>query len=425
MKVLVIGGGGREHALAWKIAQNRDVSVICAPGNGGISEDVEIVKIPAENIDAIVSFAEENKVDFTVVGPEAPLVNGIVDRFFEKGLKILGPGREGALLEGSKSFAKELMKEFKIPTAEFRIFTSPDSALDFVRKSGKGWVVKADGLAGGKGVIVCENVDETLLAIERIMVRKEFGEAGKKIVMEEKLNGIECSAIALFDGRDFVFFPLSQDHKRVFDYDRGPNTGGMGAYSPLPFVTPSTFEKIKNKIFYPLADALSAKKIYYRGVIYAGLMLVESEPYVLEFNVRFGDPETQPLMMTLESDLFELLYLAFEGKLKEAKPSFSNNFSVCVVMASQGYPENYEKGKLITGLDRVKMIKEVKVFHAGTKKENGQFYTDGGRVLGVTSCGKDLQTAIYKAYGAVSMIKWEGVHYRKDIGKKGLLLKSL
>ncbi len=420
MKVLIVGGGGREHAIAWGISRTGGVKIFCAPGNGGTAVEFNNVNIAATDTKALADFAEKERVNLTIAGPEAPLVAGLADEFHSRNLPIIGPPRAGALLEGSKVFAKELMKEAKIPTAEFHVFSNPEDAASFIKKSNRAWVVKADGLAAGKGVIVPESVEEALHAVDRIMVKKEFGEAGARIVVEERLEGYECSAIALFDGRDFLFFDLSQDHKRVFDGDKGPNTGGMGAYSPVPFISSETVEKIKTKVFSRLAEALHKRGIEYRGVIYAGLMMVDGEPYVLEFNVRFGDPEAQPLIMRLDTPLLELLQATWNKELGKTSVSFSTEAAVCVVMASAGYPGAYEKGKQIEGLDEVEKMEKVKVFHAGTTFKEGYFYTSGGRVLGVTALGSNVATAADKAYTAVKKIRWDGLHYRRDIAYQAI-----
>lgn len=421
MKVLVVGSGGREHALVWKIAQSPLVKKIyCAPGNAGISEQAECVNIRADDIPGLLGFASRNKIDLTVVGPELPLTLGIVDEFTRKGLKIFGPTRDAARIEGSKVFAKELMKRHGIPTANFRIFTDRNSAVDYLLEDGTPIVIKADGLAAGKGVIVAKSMNEARKAIDDIMVKKIFGEAGRSIVIEEFLEGEEVSIICITDGENFVLLPPSQDHKRVFDNDKGPNTGGMGAYSPVPLVTESLEKKIINRIIKPVINAFSIEGIVYKGVIYAGLMIKKGNPYVLEFNCRFGDPETQPLMMRVESDIVDIMLSAIEGKLGMKELKCREESSVCVVMASGGYPGEYQKGFEIKGLEEVKKMKNVVVFHAGTAKKDGRIVTAGGRVLGVTGIGSDLESAIKTAYSAVNMITWEGVHYRKDIGKRAL-----
>lgn len=419
MKVLVVGSGGREHALVWKIAQSPLVKKIyCAPGNAGIAEHAECINLRVDDIQGLVNFASKNKIDLTVVGPELPLTLGIADEFLKKGLKIFGPTRDGAKIEGSKVFAKELMRRYGIPTAEFKIFTDRDKAIDYILEKGAPVVIKADGLAQGKGVVIAKSMNEARKAIDDIMVKRVFGNAGSAVVIEDCLDGEEVSIICITDGDDFVLLPPSQDHKRVYDNDKGPNTGGMGAYSPVPFVNDSMIRKITNRIIRPVIDALSKEGIKYSGVLYAGLMIKKGNPYVLEFNCRFGDPETQPIMMRVKSDIFEVMLSAVEGGISKTRIECDDNSAVCVVMASAGYPGEYKKGLEIKGLDNVKKMKDVRVFHAGTAFQEGKITTAGGRVLGVTGIGKDLMTAIKRTYDAVHMISWEGVHFRNDIGRR-------
>lgn len=421
MKILVIGGGGREHAICWKLRQSRLVDkVFCAPGNAGIEQDAECVNISASDIPKLVDFATSNRVDLTVVGPEEPLTKGIVDIFTSKGLKIFGPTAVSAKIEGSKVFAKELMKEAGIPTAEFAVFSEPNKAVDFAKSLKGGAVIKADGLAAGKGVIVCNSPTEIENAVELIMVKRYFGDAGNRVVVEELLTGEEASFLAFTDGENVLPLASSQDHKRVFDDDNGPNTGGMGAYSPAPVVTDSVHQLIMSKVMKPAVSAMMERGFPYMGVLYAGVMVKNGIPYVLEFNARFGDPETQPLLMRLKSDLAEVMLNALDKKLDKCPLEWESGSAVCVVMASGGYPGDYEKGKVISGLEDVIGLENVVVFHAGTKKEDGKIVTAGGRVLGVTARDKDLASAIERVYLAVKKISWEGVHYRKDIGKKGL-----
>ncbi|AEH45082.1 phosphoribosylamine/glycine ligase [Thermodesulfatator indicus DSM 15286] len=421
MKVLVLGSGGREHALCWKLAQSPLVTkVYCAPGNAGIAEEAECVPISVNDFQALADFAQKENIDFTIVGPEDPLAKGIVDFFEKKGLKIFGPSAKAAQIEGSKVFAKEIMAKYGIPTASFEVFDDPQEALAYVEKKGAPIVVKADGLAAGKGVIVCSTLEDAREAIHKIMVEKAFGEAGNRVVIEECLFGEEASFMILTDGKTLLVLPSSQDHKPLLDGDKGPNTGGMGAYSPAPVVTPELEEKIMKTIMEPLIKGLAEEGIPYKGVLYAGLMIVEGNPYVLEFNCRFGDPECQPLMMRIKSDLAEIIMAALEGNLAEKKLELREEAAVCVVMASKGYPGKYEKGKVIKGLEEAAKIPGVKVFHAGTAKKGGQFVTNGGRVLGVTALGKDIPYAIDKAYEAVEKISWEGVHFRRDIGRKAI-----
>jgi phosphoribosylamine--glycine ligase len=421
MKVLVIGSGGREHALVWKIAQSPLVKKIyCAPGNAGISEQAECVNIRAEDVKSLLDFALENKIDLAVVGPELALTLGIVDEFSKKGIKIFGPARYAARIEGSKVFAKEIMKRYGLPTSNFKTFTERDSAVDYLLEGGTPVVIKADGLAQGKGVVVAKSMNEARKAIDDIMVRKIFGEAGNTVVIEEFLEGEEVSIICITDGENYVLLPPCQDHKRVFDNDTGPNTGGMGAYSPVPIVTESVKNKIINRVVKPIINAFLKEGIVYKGALYAGLMIRKGNPYVLEFNCRFGDPETQPIMMRLKSDIVEIMLSALEGNLSKTRVECYENSAVCVVMASGGYPGEYKKGFEIKGLDEVRKMKDVVVFHAGTARQNGKIVTQGGRVLGVTGTGIDHDSAIKRTYSAVNMISWEGVHFRKDIGKKAL-----
>lgn len=421
MKVLVVGSGGREHALVWKIAQSPHVKKIyCAPGNAGIQEQAECVDIKSDDIKGLLEFALEKKIDLTVVGPELPLTYGIVDEFSKRGLRIFGPSRDGARIEGSKAFAKELMRRYSIPTADFKIFTERNQAIDYVLEKGTPVVIKADGLAAGKGVVVAKSMNEARKAIDDMMVKRIFGDAGARVVVEEYFEGEEVSIICLTDGEDFVLLPPSQDHKRVFDNDKGPNTGGMGAYSPVPSVGEALIKKVAQRIINPLLNAFSNEGIRYKGVVYAGLMIKNETPYVLEFNCRFGDPETQPLMMRLKSDIVELMLSAVEGGLSRRAVRVYNNYAVCVVMASGGYPGDYKKGYEIKGLEDVKNLEDVFVFHAGTAIKDGKIVTAGGRVLGVTGVGKDIQSSIEKTYKAVNMITWEGVHFRKDIGRRAI-----
>ncbi len=423
MKVLIVGGGGREHALAWKLSQSDKVNKIyAAPGNAGISKIAECVDISQGDIGALKNFALEKNIDFTVVGPEEPLVKGIVDVFQEHGLKIFGPDKKGAILEGSKVFAKELMKKYNIPTAAFEVFDNSDKAVEYLKKASFPIVIKADGLAAGKGVIIAKNFQEAVDAVNLIMKEKAFGEAGEKIVIEDCLVGEEASFIAVTDGEYILPFDSSQDHKPVFNNDEGPNTGGMGAYSPAPVVNKSVYDKIMNKVMHPLLKGFKSEGINFKGVIYAGLMIKDNEPYVLEFNCRFGDPETQPLLARLDSDIVDILMGTVNGNLEEIAENVRWNkmASVCVVMASGGYPGSYEKGIEIKGLEAADNLHNVVVFHAGTKKENEKVVTNGGRVLGVTALGSSIKNAINKAYEAVKKISWKGAHFRTDIGKKAL-----
>jgi phosphoribosylamine---glycine ligase len=422
MKVLVVGSGGREHALCWKISRSPLVDeVFCAPGNGGIAGDAICVDIQADDISSLLKFARDNAIELTVVGPEAPLVNGIVDAFQAAGLPVFGPDKRGAMLEGSKIFSKEIMQKAGIPTASFGKFTDPARAKEFVKASPFPVVVKADGLAAGKGVIVTSGPDEAFRAIDEILVDKAFGSAGASIVVEERLMGEEASFIAICDGEHIIPLASSQDHKAAYDGDQGPNTGGMGAYSPAPVLGDDAYGQVLDTILYPLVRALKKDGIVYKGVLYAGLMMTSRGPYVLEFNARMGDPETQPLLMRLKSDIVPLLSETGKGgSIKGLDLTWEDGPSVCVVMASGGYPGSYPKGKVITGLPEAGKIEGVKVFHAGTKLQDNQVVTSGGRVLGVTAQAADLKAAIDKAYRAVGLISFEGVHFRKDIGHKAL-----
>ena len=421
MKVLVIGQGGREHALCWKLSQSpRVTNVYCAPGNAGTGLDVQNVDIGATDIARLVSFARKEKIDLTVVGPEAPLVDGLVDAFVTAKLRIFGPTKAAAQLEGSKVFFKEVMRKGNIPTAEGRTFTSADDATRFLQeREDSSHVVKADGLAQGKGVIVCSNKVEALDAIKRIMVTREFGAAGDRVVIEDRLQGQEVSVLAVVDGRTIIPLAPAQDHKAAWDNDQGPNTGGMGAYTPAPFATPELMEEVETKILIPTVHTLKRMGIDFRGILYAGIMLTPQGPKVLEFNVRLGDPETQPVLMRLKTDLFTLLSAAADGRLQDLPPlQWDPRPALCVVMAAEGYPGKYDKGHAIRGLDAAAQLPDVKVFHAGTTAKGDQVVTDGGRVLGVTAIGNDLDDAKRKAYEAVKCIRWQGAWCRKDISDK-------
>jgi phosphoribosylamine--glycine ligase len=421
MKVLVVGGGGREHALVWKIAQSPKVSkVYCAPGNAGISEQATILPIKANDLKGLLEFALEEKIDLTVVGPEEPLTKGIVDLFESKGLSIFGSSQKAAEIEGSKAFAKEIMKKYHIPTAFYEIFSDRNEAIKYIRKQGAPIVVKADGLAAGKGVIICKTVEEAIQSVDLIMVEKVFGEAGNRVVVEEYLVGEEASYIAFTDGKTILPLASSQDHKPIFDGDQGPNTGGMGAYSPAPVVTGEVNEKIIEKILRPIIQGMGEEGRPYKGVLYAGLMIYNGHPKVLEFNARFGDPETQPVLMRMKGDIVPILEACIKGNLSQYEIEWDSRASVCVVMASKGYPGDYERGKAIGGLKEVSKMNDVFVFHAGTGFKDDLVVTNGGRVLGVTGLGGDIPRAIDKTYQAVKKISWEGVHYRTDIGKKAL-----
>jgi len=421
MKVLVVGGGGREHALVWKIAQSPKVSkVYCAPGNAGISEQATIVPTKANDLNSLLGFALKEKIDLTVVGPEEPLTKGIVDLFESKGLSIFGSSQKAAEIEGSKVFAKEMMKKYRIPTASYEIFEDHKEAMAYIRRNGAPIVVKADGLAAGKGVIVCKTIEEAIQSVDRIMVEKIFGDAGNRVIIEEYLIGEEASYIAFTDGKAILPMASSQDHKPIFDGDQGPNTGGMGAYSPAPVVTEEVHEKIIEKILRPIIYGMGEEGRPYKGVLYAGLMIHDGHPQLLEFNARFGDPETQPVLMRMKGDIVPILEACIKGTLDQYEIEWDSRASVCVVMASRGYPGDYERGKAIEGLEKVSRMKDVFVFHAGTALKDGQMITNGGRVLGVTGLGEDIPRAIERTYQAVKKISWEGAQYRTDIGRKAL-----
>ena len=424
MKVLVIGKGGREHALVWKLAQSPRVErVYCAPGNAGTADDGLNVPIEVSSFDHLARFAKKEKIGLTVVGPEDPLAGGIVEHFQKEGLRIFGPSKAAAQLEASKVFAKGLMRHADVPTAEFRICDHPDHARQFIESRNYPLVVKADGLAGGKGVIVCSTKEEALAAIDRIMTKEEFGPtAGRQVVLEKRLDGEELSILALVAGRTIIPLQPTQDHKAVGDGDTGPNTGGMGAYCPAPLATPPLLDVIDRDILVPTVHAMKRKRTPFRGVLYAGIMVTPQGPRVLEYNCRFGDPETQPLLMRLKTDLLDLLEATvderldeFEGKLEwDARPA------VCVVMCSEGYPGNYERGFPIKGLNETGQMPDVKVFHAGTRLDSDRVLTDGGRVLGVTALGDTLAEAQKRAYEAVATISFRGAFWRHDIGSKAL-----
>jgi phosphoribosylamine--glycine ligase len=425
MKVLVIGKGGREHALVWKLAQSpRAERVYCAPGNAGTAADGVNVPIEPTDFDRLLRFAKKENIGLTVVGPEEPLARGIVDMFQKAGLRIFGPTREAAQIEASKVFAKQLMHHADVPTAEFRVCDHPDPARHFIETREYPVVVKADGLAAGKGVVVCGTTEEALSAIDRIMVREEFGRAaGRQVVIEKRLEGPELSLLALVAGRTIVPLPATQDHKAAFDGDTGPNTGGMGAYCPAPLATPELLDQIEATVLVPTVHALKRGRRPFRGVLYAGIMVTNQGPRVLEFNCRFGDPEAQPLMMRLRTDLLDILEAVVDDRLDdfaEGLLEWDPRPAVCVVLASQGYPGSYAKGKVITGLAAAAALPDVKVFHAGTRLENNLVVTDGGRVLGVTALGETLAAARDRAYEAVARIQFQGMFYRRDIAAKAL-----
>jgi len=420
MNILVIGSGGREHALCWKLRQSPLVEdLYCAPGNGGTALDAVNVELPVSEHHKVISFCGEKGVDLVVVGPEAPLAIGIADDIEAAGIKVFGPNYAAARLESSKIFAKELMGRYDIPTAPFRIFDDFKKAEEHIRSKEAPLVVKAYGLAAGKGVIIASNVEEAVKAARDMLVDKEFGSAGQRIIVEDFLSGEEASILVLTDGENMIPLASSQDHKRVFDGDNGPNTGGMGAYSPAPVINEALFGEIMEKCVRPTIEGLRREGITYRGVLYAGLMITDSGPKVLEYNVRFGDPETQAILPRMKSDLAELLMAAAEGDLSGRSIEWDSGECVCVVLASGGYPASYQKGMPITGLDEAAREGAV-VFHAGTRREGNGFVTSGGRVLGVSGTGGDIREAVGNTYRAVEKIRFDGMHYRKDIGHRAI-----
>ena len=466
-KLLIIGGGGREHALAWKLKQSPKVGqIFIAPGNAGTAELGENVNIKATDVLALADFAEKNKIDFTVVGPDDALALGVVDEFQKRGLKIWGPSKQAAQIEWSKAFSKELMAKNNIPTAEFKTFTDYNKALEYIEKhfnhdssrsrpspnasegerrdlskskitdsslvrhlaehslgmeqDNSPIVIKASGLALGKGVTVCKTLDEAKQALKEAMVDKVFGDSGNQVVIEEFMTGIEFSVHAFCDGKNFKLLPTSQDHKTVFDDDKGPNTGGMGTIAPLPWVTDELMNEIAEKIIKPTLSGLRDVACPFMGLLYPGLMLTKDGPKVIEFNARFGDPETQSYMRLLKTDLLDILEACVDGKLNEINVQWENKFACCIALASGGYPGKYEKGFPITGIEEAEKMDDVIVFHAGTAVKDGKLVTNGGRVVGVTAIGNDLKSALDKAYSAIKLINFEGMHYRTDIGQKSL-----
>jgi len=421
MKVLVIGGGGREHALVWKIAESPLVDkIFCAPGNPGIAQQAECVALKVDDLEGLLAFAKKENIDLTVVGPELPLTLGIVDLFRKEGLAVFGPEQKAAQIEGSKNFSKSLMAKYGIPTAEFAAFGDYDQAADYVRAKGAPIVVKADGLAAGKGVYVAQSVDEAIQALKEIMLDAAFGQAGAQVVVEEFLRGEEASFFAFTDGRNILPLASAQDHKQVFDGDQGPNTGGMGAYSPAPVVTPVLYDDIIRQVIEPTIRGMAAEGCPYSGILYAGLMIDNGRLKVLEFNARFGDPEAQPLLMRMKSDIVPVLLACARGNLEGQALEWHDKAAVCVVMASGGYPDSYEKGLEISGLEKAAGIDDLMVFHAGTQEKDGRICNSGGRVLGVTGLGTTIAEAIEKAYSGVRCITWKNVLYRTDIGQKAL-----
>ncbi len=419
MKILVIGSGGREHALVWKIKQSPRVSrIFCAPGNGGIAEIAECVDIKADDILGLADFAQAQGIDLTVVGPEVPLVAGIVDLFEEEGLKIFGPSQAAARLEGSKVFAKNFMKRWEIPTARYAAFSDEKAALAHLAGHTYPLVVKAAGLAAGKGVIICRNQVEAEDAVRRIMSGNMFKDAGKSLVIEDFLEGEEASILAISDGKDFLLLESSQDHKRIFDNDEGPNTGGMGAYSPAPVVTDALSRQIADTVIRPLIEGMADEGAPFKGVLYVGIMVTQDGPRVLEFNTRFGDPETQAVLPRLKSDLVDVMLASVDGRVAGMVLEWDPRACVCVVMAAGGYPGDYAVGAPISGLDKVSA--GAVVFHAGTRKDTTALVTSGGRVLGVTAMGEDVAKAIVHVYAEIKKITYEGMHFRRDIGRKAI-----
>ena len=426
MNVLVVGGNGREHALVWKIAQSQLVDkVYCVPGNAGIAELAECRSMPWEDgFEALIDFAESAKIDLTVVGPEAPLANGMVDAFQERGLRAFGPNRRAAILEASKDFAKNLMVENGIPTAVHRTFEHPDEAIAYIQEVNSPVFVKADGLAAGKGAIPGRTVDEAIQAVKTIMVDREFDDAGDQVIIEEELIGEEASFLVFTDGSYCLPLASSQDHKMSLDGDRGKNTGGMGAYSPAPVVTPELQNYVMERIVYPTINGMRAGGRVFKGVLYVGLMFTDDGPKVVEFNCRFGDPEAQVLLPRMETDLVPMLDACIDETLADVEVAWKPKAAVCVVMASGGYPDAYEKGKVITGLNSANALDDVAVFHAATKAQNGQIVTDGGRILGVSALASDLKAAVNRAYQGIGEIHFDRAHFRTDIGHRALARTS-
>jgi len=421
MKILVIGGGGREHALVWKIAQSPLVDKLyCAPGNPGTAGLAENVSLRVDQLDELLEFARVNSIDLTVVGPEQPLSLGIVDLFEANGLKIFGPSKDAAFIEGSKAFSKDLMHKYNVPTAAYGVFTDLAEAERFIDQTGAPIVVKADGLAAGKGVIIAQTRDEALDAVRDMLSGNAFGSAGSRVVIEEFLTGEEASFLVITDGSKIIPLASAQDHKAIFDGDQGPNTGGMGAYSPAPVVTADIHDKAMKQVLRPAIDGMAAEGRPYRGVLYAGLMVKDGQVKTLEFNARFGDPECQPLLMRMKSDIVPVLLAVADGDLAGLDIEWHDKAAVCVVMAAAGYPGDYQKGDVIEGLEQAASLEDVYVFHAGTASRDGSCVTTGGRVLGVTALGDTVKEAIDGAYAGVARISWLGVQYRSDIGRKAL-----
>ncbi len=416
MKILVVGGGGREHTIVWKIAQSpKAEKIYCAPGNGGISKLAECVDIKACDIDGMVKFAKDNQIDLVMVAPDDPLVLGMVDAMEKAGIRAFGPRKNAAIIEGSKVFSKELMKKYNIPTAAYEVFDKSADAIEYLKKGSFPAVIKAEGLALGKGVIIAQNLDEAIAGVHEIMDEKKFGDSGNRVVIEEFLTGPEVSVLAFTDGKTVRPMVSAQDHKRAFDNDKGLNTGGMGTFSPSRLYTPEIAEECMKNIFIPTINAMSAEGRTFKGVLYFGLMMTANGVKVIEYNARFGDPETQVVLPRLETDLVDIMEACIDERLSDIDIKWADNAAVCVVLASGGYPVKYKSGYEISGLDSVK---DAYIFHAGTKMENGKFLTAGGRVLGITAVAENLDAAIEKAYKNVSKVSFTDVHYRKDIGIK-------
>ena len=418
MKVLVVGGGGREHAIVWKIARSPKVDKIyCAPGNGGMEELAECVNIGAMEFEKLAAFAKEQEIDLTVIGMDDPLCGGIVDVFEREGLRVFGPRKNAAILEGSKAFSKDLMKKYGIPTAAYEVFTDPKKAEDYLENARFPIVLKADGLALGKGVLICRDLEEAKAGVKTLMLDKQFGSAGDEIVIEEFMTGREVSVLSFVDGKTIRIMTSAQDHKRAKDGDRGLNTGGMGTFSPSPFYTPEVDAYCREHIYQKTVDAMRAEGREFKGIIFFGLMLTADGPKVLEYNARFGDPETQVVLPRMKNDIVDLFEACIDGTLDRTELEFEDNAAVCVVLASDGYPEKYEKGLPISGLESFRGKADYFVFHAGTRKDGGRILTNGGRVLGVTAVGKDLKEARKKAYEAAEWVKFDNKYMRSDIGK--------
>jgi len=425
MKVLVIGSGGREHTLVWKITQSPKVSkVYCAPGNAGISRLAQCVNIDTDSIEKLIDFAKKEKIDLTVVGPELPLSQGIVNEFNKQGLRIFGPSKEATEIESSKVFSKYLMKKYNISTANYQVFQNSEKAFEYIKQQTFPLVIKADGLAAGKGVFIVENLAEARDALNALMEEKKFGEAGRQVIIEEFLEGEEVSILAFCDGKTVVPMVSSQDHKKIFNNDQGPNTGGMGAYSPVPFYPDELEKRVLEEILKPTIKGLQREGKEYKGVLYAGLILTKEGPKVLEFNARFGDPETQVILPRLKTDLIDIFNAVIDSTLHEINIEWEDNAAVCVVVASRGYPGKYQKGKVISGLERLEKMKDIIAFHAGTKFQDDQVITSGGRVLGITAWDDTIFKAKERAYKGVKEIYFEDMYYRKDIADKGIKEKN-